>query len=125
MLLFATITGMPLPLLPVQILWTNLVTDGLPALGLAMEPVKSTVMEHPPRGADKTESSIVTQKMFRTMLLQGLFIGACTLGAYAVDLYCLGSELVHARTVAFTALVFSQNFHAFNCRSATESSVSF
>jgi Ca2+-transporting ATPase len=65
-LLLASLTGMPLPLLPVQILWTNLVTDGLPALGLAMEPVDPDVMDRKPR--PKTEG-IVTRSIMWVMAL--------------------------------------------------------
>ncbi len=117
-LLIASLTGMPLPLLPVQILWTNLVTDGLPALGLAMEPVDPGVMGRRPRA--KTEG-IVTNALVWIMLVQGAFIALCTLGVYTLELYCLNSSVIKAQTMAFTVLVFCQKFHVFNCRSAWDS----
>ena len=117
-LLVATLLGLPLPLLPVQILWTNLVTDGLPALGLAMEPVEKGVMERAPRS---TKTGIVTGRLMWVMLLQGAFIAACTLVAYCIDLYYFDSTLLHARTVAFTTLILSQKFHVFNCKSLDRS----
>jgi Ca2+-transporting ATPase len=117
-LLLASLTGMPLPLLPVQILWTNLVTDGLPALGLAMEPVDPGVMDRPPR---KRSEGIVTKGLLWVMLLQGVFIALCTLGAYTFELYYLEGDLVKAQTMAFTVLVFCQKFHVFNCRSTWDS----
>ncbi|HHL40622.1 MAG TPA: calcium-translocating P-type ATPase, SERCA-type [Deltaproteobacteria bacterium] len=117
-ILAASLTGMPFPLLPVQILWTNLVTDGLPAIGLAMEPVDRGVMERRPRRKDE---GIVTASLMWVMLIQGVFMAACTLAVYAADLYWFGSPLDHARTMAFTTLVFCQKFHVFNCRSETES----
>ncbi|MBI5888479.1 MAG: cation-translocating P-type ATPase [Deltaproteobacteria bacterium] len=112
-LLIASIAGMPLPLLPVQILWMNLVTDGLPAIGLAMEPAQAGIMNRPPR--EKTEG-IVTRKLFWIMLLQGAFMAFCTLAAYAVYLYYFHEEAARARTVAFMVLVLCQKFHIFNCR---------
>ena len=117
-LLVAVLTGMPLPLLPVQILWTNLVTDGLPALGLAMEPVDPKVMERSPRGA---KERIVSTRLFYTMLLQGIFMAACTLAVYAYEYYLNGGDLDKARTMAFVTIVFCQKFHAFNCRSELKS----
>ncbi len=117
-LLVASIVGMPLPLLPVQILWTNLVTDGLPALGLAMEKVDPTVMERKPRPKDE---GIVTTRLLMVMTLQGAFMAVCTLAVYWVDLYILGASVEEARTIAFATLVFSQKFHVFNCRSEWQS----
>ncbi|MBI5469686.1 MAG: cation-translocating P-type ATPase [Deltaproteobacteria bacterium] len=117
-LLLASLTGMPLPLLPVQILWTNLVTDGLPALGLAMEPVDPGVMDRPPR---KRTEGIVTKGLLWVMVLQGVFIALCTLAVYTFELYYLGGDLIKARTMAFTVLVFCQKFHVFNCRSMWDS----
>ncbi|MBI4948843.1 MAG: cation-translocating P-type ATPase [Deltaproteobacteria bacterium] len=117
-LLVASLTGMPLPLLPVQILWTNLVTDGLPALGLAMEPVDPGVMGRRPRAKNE---GIVTNALIWIMLVQGAFIALCTLAVFTLELYYLGSSIIKAQTMAFTVLVFCQKFHVFNCRSAFES----
>ena len=117
-LLVASLAGMPLPLLPVQILWTNLVTDGLPALGLAMEPVDSDVMKKPPR---KKSEGIVTKNLMWVMLIQGVFIAFCTLAPFIIEVYWFDAELIKAQTMAFTVLVFCQKFHVFNCRSAWQS----
>lgn len=113
-LLVASVAGMPLPLLPVQILWTNLVTDGLPAIGLAMEKVDPSVMERLPR---KRDEGVVTRPLLMVMLVQGVFIALCTLAVYTVELYWFNSSLIKAQTMAFTVLVFCQKFHIFNCRS--------
>ncbi|MEK7774053.1 MAG: cation-transporting P-type ATPase, partial [Deltaproteobacteria bacterium] len=113
-LLIASLAGMPLPLLPVHILWTNLVTDGLPALGLAMEKVDPKVMERMPRRRDE---EIVTGRLLGVMTLQGAFIALCTLSVFALEVYHFGAPLVKAQTMAFTVLVFCQKFHVFNCRS--------
>ncbi|MBI5885264.1 MAG: cation-translocating P-type ATPase [Deltaproteobacteria bacterium] len=113
-LLAASLAGLPLPLLPVQILWTNLVTDGMPALALAMEPVEAGIMDRPPRPKDE---GIVTRPLLLIMLVQGLIIGVCTLAAYVVELYIFGASTGRARTTAFAVLVFCQMFHVYNCRS--------
>lgn len=117
-LLVASLAGMPLPLLPIQILWTNLVTDGLPALGLAMEPVEAGVMDRRPR---KKDEGIVTPHLMWVMAIQGVLIAAVTLGVYSLSLYEFGASEEKARTMAFMVLVFSQMFHAFNCRSTWKS----
>ncbi|HBG46950.1 MAG TPA: ATPase [Deltaproteobacteria bacterium] len=114
-LLVASLAGMPLPLLPVQILWTNLVTDGLPALGLAMEAVDPDVMTRQPRPKNE---GIVTKNLLWVMLLQGIFIAICTLIPFAIEVYYFEADLVKAQTIAFTVLVLCQKFHVFNCRSA-------
>ena len=113
-LLVAALVGMPLPLLPVQILWMNLVTDGLPALGLAMEDVDTGVMNKPPR---RKNEGLVTRSLIYVMLLQGAFMAACTLFAYSLELYLFDGSVDRARTIAFTVLVFCQKFHIYNCRS--------
>ncbi len=117
-LLIASIAGMPLPLLPVQILWTNLVTDGLPAIGLAMEGAEPGVMDSPPRDP---KAGVVTPTLLFVMAIQGVFIAFCTLFVFALELYWFDSTLIKAQTMAFTVLVFCQKFHVFNCRSALAS----
>ena len=117
LLLVAALMGMPLPLLPVQILWMNLVTDGLPALGLAMEPIDEKVMSEPPR---KKGEGIVTGQLIRVMLMQGLFMALCTFAVYAAELYWFEASVDKARTMAFIVIVFSQKFHIFNCKNIWE-----
>ena len=113
-LLVASLVNMPLPLLPIHILWTNLVTDGLPAIGLAMEPVETGIMDRPPR---KRSEGIITRPLLYLMLLQGVFIAACTLAVYVMELYLFEASVDKARTMAFVVLVFCQKFHVYNCRS--------
>lgn len=117
-LLIASLAGMPLPLHPVQILWMNLVTDGLPALGLAMEPIDPGIMERRPR---RKGEGIVTGWLLFAMLLQGVFISACTLAVYGIELYWLKGTVDEARTMAFMVIIFCQMFHVYNCRSAWKS----
>ena len=113
-MLFATLLGLPLPLLPVQILWINLVTDGLPALALAVDPPDPDIMHRPPRRPD---ARILSRKRIMLMFGQGLFMALITILSFAYCLYRMGDDVARARTVTFTVLVMAQLFHAFNCRS--------
>lgn len=113
-MLLASLLGMPLPLLPIQILWVNLATDSLPALALGVETAEPGVMERPPR--PPTEG-VITRGMARMMAIQGLIIGLLTLGAFALEYYILGGGVERARVMAFSTTIFAQNVHAFNVRS--------
>ena len=113
-MLFATLLGMPLPLLPIQILWMNLVTDGIPALALAIDPKVPDLMKRRPR---KPEAQLLSRSRLVAIGAEGLMLSAIALGAFAYSLYGLHQEIEQARTVAFTVLVIVQLVHAFNCRS--------
>lgn len=114
----ASLAGAPAPLLPVQILWLNLVTDGLPALALGVEPIEPGIMARPPR--QKNEAVINKQKML-VILGQGALIAFYTLLAFAFILFGEKGGIVRARTGAFLVLTCSQLFHSFNCRNSRES----
>ena len=113
-MLFAALLGLPLPLLPIQILWMNLVTDGIPALALAVDPKAPDLMTRPPR---RPEARLLDGKRLRAIGGEGLMLGMIALGAFSYSLYGLHQELDQARTVAFTVLVVAQLVHVFNCRS--------
>ena len=117
-MLVASLCGLPAPLLPIHILWINLVTDGLPALALGMDPVDADIMRRPPR--DPAEP-VVNRRRGLVMVLQGAFIAACSLGAFIWVRFLEGEPLENARTAAFIVLSCAQLFHAFNCRHATRS----
>ncbi len=109
------VAGLPTPLLPIHLLWINLVTDGLPALCLATDPIDPDVMKRRPR----PRSERITDRGFlRTMS----FTGFLTAGvAFAVYLYGLKMETVEmARTHAFAALVFAELLRSFGARSETK-----
>jgi len=114
----AALIGLPLPLLPIQILWVNLVTDGLPALALGVDPVDPNIMERPPR---KTNEPVVTGARAWLIGLQGALIAVCSLGAFLFVYLYEKEPLEMARTAALATLACSQLFHAFNCRSMRES----
>jgi Ca2+-transporting ATPase len=114
----ASLVGLPVPLLPIQILWVNIVTDGLPALALGMDPVDRNIMNRPPRPKDE---AVITPGRAWLILAQGLFIAACTLGAFLFVLLVEKEGIVRARTAALFALTASELFHALNCRSQRES----
>ncbi|PIU40940.1 MAG: ATPase [Candidatus Omnitrophica bacterium CG07_land_8_20_14_0_80_42_15] len=114
----SSLVGLPVPLLPIQILWVNLVTDGLPALALGVDPASPNIMEQPPR---PTDEAVVTKKRAFLMLVQGSFIAACSLLAFVFVLFIEDGSLARARTAAFIVLSCAQLFHSFNCRNMTES----
>ncbi len=106
-----------MPLVPVQLLWLNLVTDSLPALALGVEPVEKGMMEEPPRGG---REKLFDGKFTLRLLWQGLMVGGLTLAAYFLGLFRFGDPDA-ANTMAFATLTMTQLFHAFNVRSETES----
>lgn len=105
--------GLPFPLLPIQILWVNLVTDGLPAIALGMERAEPGIMIRPPR---PPREGIFSRGLGLRIVFQGLIIGGTTLLIYIYKLKG-GAGLDQARTAAFAALVFAQLFFVFQCRS--------
>ena len=114
LMLFASLFGWPTPLLPVQLLWMNLVTDGFPALALAMEPPEPGLMSRPPRSA---LASILSWQLGSAILLRGLLLAAVTLVAFALLLGPKGEDVATARTMAFCIMVFGQLFLALAARS--------
>jgi Ca2+-transporting ATPase len=103
-------------LLPLQLLWINLVTDGLPALALGVDPSDPGVMDRPPRDASK---SILSAPRQLQVAWQGLVMTATVLGLYYfVAPHIPGTSASEARTMLFSALVLTQLLHAFDFRSA-------
>ena len=113
-MLFATLFGLPLPLLPVQILWMNLVTDGFPALALAVDPKAPDLMQQPPRQA---EARLLDGDRLWTIAGEGMMLAIIALGAFSYSLFVWQQPIDQARTVTFTVMVAAQLVHAFNCRS--------
>lgn len=110
----ATIMGLPLPLIPIQILWMNLVTDGLPAMALGLDPGDPDIMYRRPRNP---KESVFAHGLPRRIAVRGAVIALATLFGYITGFYWGGESLEVARTIAFCILVFSQLFYVFECRS--------
>ena len=117
-LLFMTlcvVIGLPTPLLPIHLLWINLVTDGLPALCLATDAIDPDVMKRRPR---QRSESITNRSFIRTMALTGLLTAGVTFAVYCHALNT-GTEAM-ARCSAFAVLVFAELLRAFGTRSETK-----
>jgi Ca2+-transporting ATPase len=111
----APLLGLPIPLLPIQILWINLVTDGLPGLALTAEPEESDLMQRPPR---PPQESIFARGLGLHVLWVGPLMAALALGTQA---WSLASGSMHWQTMIFTVLCFSQLAHVLAIRSERES----
>lgn len=110
-LFLAPFLMLPMPLLPIHILWVNLVTDGLPGLALAAEPAEKGVMERPPRAPTE---NLFANGMWQHILGVGLLIGALCLGVQA---WAMSTEHAHWQTMVFTVLTLSQMVHVMVIRS--------
>ncbi len=117
-MLLSSLMGIPLPMLPIQILWVNLVTDGLPAMALGIEPPEPGIMNRKPRSKDE---SIFAGGLGWTIFSRGTYIAIISIATFMIGLIwsrAQGLDGVNlARTMAFTTLVFAQLFYVFECRS--------
>ncbi|MBY6036153.1 calcium-translocating P-type ATPase, SERCA-type [Fictibacillus nanhaiensis] len=113
-MLFAMIMGLPLPLVPIQILWVNLVTDGLPAMALGVDQAEEDVMRRKPRQA---KEGVFSRGLGWKIVSRGFLIGAATILAFWVTLKENPDQLIVAQSVAFATLVMAQLIHVFDCRS--------
>jgi Ca2+-transporting ATPase len=111
----APFLGLPIPLLPIHILWVNLVTDGLPALALTAEPAERGIMRRPPRPPDE---SLFAHGMWQHMIWVGLLMAGLALLAQA---WAYHSGSAHWQTMVFTVLTLSQLAHVLAIRSEKES----
>jgi Ca2+-transporting ATPase len=114
-MLVAAVVGWPLPLLPLHLLWINLVTDGLPALALATDPVEPDVLKRPPR---RPEADLLDRRALRHITLLGGLTAATTLGAFGWE-WLVGGNIGHARDAAFTVLVMAELLRSLGARSTT------
>ncbi|MBI4149987.1 calcium-transporting P-type ATPase, PMR1-type [Candidatus Woesearchaeota archaeon] len=110
---FAVLFGLSLPFTAIQILWVNLVTDGLPALALGVDPIEQGIMERPPR---KPKMSIF-EGLGAFLIAYPILVA---LGILLVFSWFTGENLVKAQTMAFTIMVFFELFQAISCRSITK-----
>lgn len=108
--------GWPLPLLPIQLLWINLITDGLPAIALATDMPDSGVLKRPPRSQS---TPFMDTHFFRRVIFIGVLTSAVTLGAFAYE-YIGNGDLIQSRDAAFSVLVTAELLRAFGARSDTK-----
>ena len=115
-LFLAPLLGLPIPLLPIHILWVNLVTDGLPGLALAAEPAERGVMQRPPR---PPRESVFAHGLWQHALWVGLLIGGAVPGR--AGLGAARAANAHWQTMVFTALTLAQMAHVLAIRSERDS----
>ncbi len=113
-MLMASLLGWPAPLVPIHLLWINLVTDGLPALALVLEPPEPGVMDRKPR--DRADSILSAGRGVQ-IVWQGMLVGAAPLAGFAWAYLSHPEDIVRARTIAFCVLVYAELFRAFAARS--------
>ena len=118
LLLVTSIFNLGTPLLPIQILWVNLVTDSLPALALSVDPAEKGIMNRKPRNSKK---GFMTNGMVWRVMYQGIMIGAIPLAAFIIGRNEQGVAL--GQTMAFATLMFAQLVHVRNLHSNTRSSL--
>ncbi len=114
-LFLAPFMGLPIPLLPIHILWINLVTDGLPGLAFTAEPAEKNIMQRPPR---PPEESIFAHGMWQHILWVGFFVGGLSIASLA---WAISRDVSYWQTIVFTVLTLSQLFHSLAVRSDTAS----
>jgi Ca2+-transporting ATPase len=112
-MLFAALVGWPSPLLPLHLLWINLVTGGLPALALATDPIDADVLSRPPRSP---QAELLDRNFLKLTLFTGFLTASVSFGTFAYEFY-RGASLDQARDAAFTALVIAELIRSFGARS--------
>ncbi|OFY67638.1 MAG: calcium-translocating P-type ATPase, PMCA-type [Bacteroidetes bacterium RBG_13_43_22] len=118
LLLITSIFNLGTPLLPIHILWINLVTDSLPALALSVDPPEQDIMNRKPRNSKK---GFMTRGMVWRVMYQGIMIGIIPLAAYLIGFHDGGQIL--GQTMAFATLAFAQLVHVRNLHSNSRSSL--
>ncbi|MEI2365259.1 calcium-translocating P-type ATPase, SERCA-type [Niallia circulans] len=113
-MLFAMLLALPLPLVPIQILWVNLVTDGLPAMALGLDRPEDNVMKRGPRSPNE---GVFSRGLGWKVISRGFLIGISTILAFMFAYNNNPENLEYAQTVAFITLVLAQLIHVFDCRS--------
>jgi Ca2+-transporting ATPase len=114
LMFIATLVGWPIPLKPIQLLWINLVTDGLPALALSLEPPEPGIMTRPPRSPHE---SILSLGIGLSVLFQGLLVAIVALIGFGLTYDRSSNNEAYARSIAFCVIVFDELFRAFAARS--------
>jgi P-type Ca2+ transporter type 2C len=116
LMLLASLLGWPAPLLPIQLLWINLVTDGLPALALSLEPPEPGIMRRAPRPPGE---SILSWRTGLAILLQGVLVGGVALAAFGLSYLAHPDQPDRARAMTFCVVVYAELLRALAARSQT------
>lgn len=110
---FALVAGMPLPILPLQILYLNMIGDAFPALALGVGRGDSSVMDRPPRSSSE---AIITRRHWTEIGIYGVLVAAAVIGALYVALFRLDVPVTRAVSISFLTVSFARLLHAFNMR---------
>ena len=116
--LLSIVFNLPMPLVAIQLLWLNLVTDGFQDIALSFEKSENNIMKRRPI---KTTENIFNRKLLEEVLVSGLFIGIIVFSVWYFLIKSLNIDINIARGYIMVLMVFIQNIHVFNCRSETES----
>ena len=113
--------NMPMPLVAIQLLWLNVVTDGIQDIALSFEKAEDDIMKRPPRDP---KESLFDKNLFNEIIVSGLFIGLIVFGLWYYLLNVIHMDASVARGYTMALMIIIQNIHAFNCRSEDKSSFS-
>lgn len=116
--LLAIIADLPMPLVAIQLLWLNIVTDGLQDFALSFESSEKGIMKEKPRNP---KEEIFDEKLLAEIILSGLLTGLIVFFVWVYLINIVNMETVQARGYIMALMVFMQNIHVLNCRSETES----
>lgn len=114
----AIMFDMPMPLVAIQLLWLNVVTDGIQDIALSFEPAERHLMTEPPRDP---KESLFDKNLLQEILIAGLTIGLLVFGVWVYLLKVLNMDVAIARGYCMALMIIIQNIHAFNCRSEKKS----
>ena len=115
------VMNLPMPLVAIQLLWLNVVTDGIQDFALSFEKAEKGILKEPPRDP---KESIFNKELFREILVSGLIIGGIVFGVWYFLLENVKMDEISARGYIMALMVFMQNIHVFNCRSERRSAFS-
>lgn len=116
--ILALVCGVGTPLLPIQLLWLNIITDGMQDVSLSLEKPEKNIMLEKPRS---TKESLFSKTIVSESFVMGGFIGLVVFGSWMILTQTLKLDITVARSLVMTLMVLLQNVHAFNCRSEKQS----
>ena len=116
--ILAIIFNMPIPLIAIQLLWLNVVTDGIQDIALSFEKAEAGIMDEKPR---KPQENLFDRVLAEEIIVSGLFIGLIVFGLWYYLINIENMKVFNARSYAMVLMIIMQNIHAFNCRSEKKS----